>query len=155
VFQKSSGGLEYWRPEAMNKTALKEVVSRAVAGDLEAFRRLLEHPPAQVEALRDTLPELVVTKQGLLRVVSAFASKAAPPELVQQWASSVRWGLYGIIEGGRHSLHISYDSRKEDEIADVVGRLDELGDLIDGVISEKESSAMLRTLQADDPKMPL
>jgi hypothetical protein len=133
----------------MSDSTLQELTAETVDGDLTAFRALLEQPPARVEALKDSLSDLVVTKEGLLRVLVAFQRQAVLGDLVQQWASFVCRGYFGSSVEPRQPLDISYDDSAEQEIVKVVSRLDELGDLADGEISGDELATMIGTLQSE------
>jgi hypothetical protein len=117
-----------------------------VGGDLEAFTRLLRQPPDRLDSQKDSLPQLIVTKVGLLRVLLALQHKDASPELVQQWASFIRRGYFGSEKGHRCPIEIQYDPSMEDQIVEVLARLDELGDLVDGEITDIELSEMIRSL---------
>jgi hypothetical protein len=134
----------------MNGTSARQTLVAAVAGDLQAFTRLLAQPPASIDAQTDSLPELTVTREGIIRVLVALQQKDASPELVQQWASFVRWGYFGSVEGHRRPLDIQYDHSVEDQIVEVLARLDELGDVIDGDISDAEIQELIKSLMADE-----
>ena len=127
----------------MIETHIAEDVALAVNGDLKAFDRLLKLGPLAVDRAATSLPEMTLTRAGLLNVLLAFQNGAAAAETVQQWASFMRWGLVGPFSGPAHTVNIAYDESHENDISDVVGRLDELGDLIDGTISRKELKAMI------------
>jgi len=132
----------------MSDSTLQQLVIEAVGGDLTAFRALLEQPPARVEALKDSLSDLAVTKGGLLRVLVAFQQQAVPQDLVQRWASFVRRGYFGSSAEPRQPLDIRYDDSAEEEIVEIVNRLDELGDVVDGEVSGEELAKMIGTLQS-------
>ncbi|HYN64444.1 MAG TPA: hypothetical protein VES36_07565 [Candidatus Limnocylindrales bacterium] len=44
-------------------------------------------------------------------------------------------------------LTIDYDPERELAIADAIGMLDELGDVVDGTIDESEANELIRALQ--------
>ena len=56
-----------------------------------------------------------------------------PPELVQGWASFVRRGHLPGVAGPIKPIEIDYDLCAEDQIAEIISRLDEIGDVIDGL----------------------
>jgi hypothetical protein len=133
----------------MNDRTLQQLVAEAAGGDLAAFRALLEQSPAWVETLRDSLTGLVVTKEGLLKVLVAFQRQSFLEDLVQRWASFIRRGYFGSSPAPRRPLDIRYDDSAEQEIVEFVSRLDELGDAVDGTISGEELSKMIGALRGE------
>jgi hypothetical protein len=131
----------------VSDSSLQRLIAETVGGDLTAFRGLLEQEYARVERLADSLTDLVVTKEGLLRVLVEFQQQTVPEDLIQQWASFVRRGYFGYSAAPIRRLDIRYDDSAEEEIVEVVSRLDELGDVVDGEISGEELSQMIDTLQ--------
>ena len=124
-------------------------LTRAVGGDLDAFALLSQQPHAAIQECRTALADLVVTAEAVRKVLDAFQRGAAPPEFVQQWASFVRRGyVAGAGRGPIKPIEIDYQRSCEDEIAEVIARLDEIGALIDGVPSDDEVVAMLCSLSA-------
>jgi hypothetical protein len=49
-------------------------------------------------------------------------------------------------------VDIDYDPAWEDDIVEVVGRLDEIGDIIDGVVTRDEILNLMQLLGVADPK---
>ncbi len=126
----------------MKELSDRKILVAAVDGDIEAFAELVQRPPDGIEAQKNSLQGLMVTRKAVARVLEAL-QQGASPGLVQQWASFVRRGYFGQAKGDRHPIDIEYEASAEDRIADVVARIDELGDLIDGVISDDELAKML------------
>ncbi len=55
----------------------------------------------------------------------------------------------GYVAGGSEPirpLDIQYEEAFEDEIVEAIGRLDEIGDLIDGDVSPEEAHDLIRLL---------
>lgn len=65
--------------------------------------------------------------------------------MAQQWASFIRRGYFENQPSGRGGkpLEIDYDSAYEDAIAEVVSRLDEIGDVVDGDVPDEAETALL------------
>lgn len=59
----------------------------------------------------------------------------------------MRWGYRGdSTRGPLKPVYVDYDSLAEEQIVEVIARLDEIGDLVDGEISQSEIEVMLDTL---------
>ncbi len=130
----------------MIKNLYEDAIAESVRGDLQAFSRLVESG-MPVDASHDMSPsDLVLTKNEVLSVLRSFKWWDVPESLVQQWASFMRRGYYGAATGPRRRLHIEYEPSAEDEIVEIIGRLDELGDEIDGKIPDDELDQMIATL---------
>jgi len=70
------------------------------------------------------------------------------PSDVQQWASFVRRGyIVGAKTSAVEPINIDYEVSHEEQIAEIVSRLDGIGDIVDGNISDDELAAMIHTLQ--------
>jgi hypothetical protein len=126
----------------MKELSDRRILLAAVDGDLDAFEELVQRPPDRIEAQANSLPGLMVTKEAVARILEAM-QQGASQSVVQQWASFVRRGYFAQAKGSSHPIEIEYETSAEDRIADIVARLDELGDLIDGVISDDELAEML------------
>jgi len=70
-------------------------------------------------------------------------------DLVQRWGSFVRRGYYGTTDGPIRPLDIDYDPLAEDLIAEVVARLDGLGDPVDGTLSDEEIQELINEIGED------
>jgi len=119
-----------------------------VSGDLDAFVRLERETNALVRQWAAQLPKLTLHPNGLLAVLRALEQREASTELVQHWASFVRRGYFRDAEQGPlRPIEINYALAAESQIVEVLARLDELGDKIDGVIEDDELREMIGTLQ--------
>ncbi len=82
-----------------------------------------------------------------MRVLRGLLDDAWTPEQAQEWASFVRRGyVAGRSERPVRPLAIDYDDACEEEIAAVVARLDEIGDVVDGEVSASEILDLLQLL---------
>jgi hypothetical protein len=67
---------------------------------------------------------------------------------VQAWASFVRRGYWATSSSGPVlPIDIEFDPRCEQTVADILARLDELGDTLDGTISAVEGIELLGRLE--------
>lgn len=95
----------------------------------------------------DPAREHVLTAAAVRDVLTALERQAARPDLVQRWAPFMRRGyIAGAHTGPIRPLQIHYESRAESAIGEVIARLDEIGDVVDGEVSDAEITAMLATL---------
>lgn len=130
----------------------EQVLSDAVQGDLDAFSLLLEQQGAP-RARPVGIASLTLTPEAVRTVLLELRNGQFLPVLIQQWASFVRRGYIAGSMGQRIRLNkptqpieIDYDPHYEGCIVEVISRLDEIGDLIDGSITDSEISAMLSKL---------
>jgi hypothetical protein len=90
---------------------------------------------------------LLVTRSGAVTVLKGLLEGAWTPDQVQAWASFVRRGYVTGRNGHPvRPLDVEYEGAFEEAIAAAVSRLDEIGDLVDGVISTGEILDLLQLL---------
>lgn len=124
-------------------------LERAVSGDLAALALVLDHGQRSIGEAASAAADLVVTPRAVRSVLNRLRSGSVSPEQVQQWASFVRRGYVAAPGGGPvQPVKIEYERQCEGEIAEIVSRLDEIGDRIDGQIDSEEIDGMLRALDA-------
>lgn len=127
---------------------LEMTIAAIVAGDLNGLTmvKAADHPDLLDAAAR--LPPLTISRPALAKVLKSWRSGHCNADDVQQWASFVRRGYIAGIRGAVRPIDIEYDALDEDLIVEIIGRLDEIGDMIDGEVSDNEREAMLRILEA-------
>ena len=122
-------------------------VVRSVGGDITAFEILKRNPRRLTQLFGSSVPNLVVTSDAVGDVLRALRDRRVSPQQAQQWASFIRRGyLTGANDGPLRPLSIEYDPEHEDVIVEILSRLDELGDVVDGHVSDDELSTMLGEL---------
>jgi hypothetical protein len=90
---------------------------------------------------------LTVPRAAVVAVLRRLLEKSMTPEQAQQWASFVRRGYIADPLGGPiRPLDIAFESRCEEAMADTISRLDEIGDVVDGVVTDEEARDLLRLL---------
>ena len=107
----------------------------------EAGNKVLEEVTVNIS------PRLTLTATAVATVLRGMLSGAHSPEEAQQWASFVRHGYFA--EPGRgpvNPLDIDFEASADQSIADAIGRLDEIGDLIDGEVTTEEIYQLLAAL---------
>lgn len=138
------------------------MVDRDVVGALEA---VLRGEPAAMDAIVRTDQQairaagamiaspLILTRDATSNVLKGMAAGRVSPGLAQAWASFVMRGYVGRPSANQPILPlvIDFETTWEDAIAQAVSRLDEIGDLIDGQVSNDEVTCLLRNLQ--DPEV--
>jgi hypothetical protein len=130
---------------------LKAMVKSVVAGDVAGITDLLAVPQSRLlDEVRNV--ELVLDRESLARVLHRLEDHQIDPTQVQRWASFVRRGYFSGQSGERiKPIMIEYEQSYEDEIADIVSRLDEIGDVIDGApLNDEEIFAYLARLGLTD-----
>ena len=128
---------------------LSAAIAAIVEGDLNSLPsvRIASHRKLWDAAVK--LPRLVVSRSALARVVEEWHHGLFTAGDIQQWASFIRRGyISGIASDEIHPIEIEYDVNDEALIVEIIGRLDEIGDQIDGHIDAREREEMLRALRA-------
>jgi hypothetical protein len=123
-------------------------IAGVVAGDLNCLPAVLAAPNHALSDAAADLPQLLVSRSTLTRVLEDWRRGSFSAQDIQRWASFVRRGyVAGSASGAIRPIPIEYDSGDETVIADVIGRLEEIGDQIDGHIDARELEEMLRVLR--------
>ncbi len=127
--------------------AIEGSILNVVNGDLYALPVILEADQSELLQAAANLPQLMITKITMIRVLTALRCGDITADRVQQWASFVRRGyVSGKGSGGIQPIDIAYDKGNEELIAEIIARLDEIGDLIDGEVDAIEQQEMLTAL---------
>ena len=135
------------RPPRPDEMAGDNPLTGAVKGDLHAFEVLLHHGHARITEYAAQSGELVLRPDAVRRVLLALQHGRVSPSLIQRWATFMRWGhIANVSHGPIKPVDIDYDSSAEEQIVEVIARLDEIGDLVDGEINQVEIETMLHTL---------
>jgi len=128
--------------------SLSDLLQQALSGDASVLDSLLAAPHAHLIEAARRVPRLHVGKHALLRILSDWKRGAVSVSQVQRWASFVKRG-YGPQSAAEpvRPVDFVFDQASESLIVDVLGRLDELGDTIDGTISQEELNRMIERLE--------
>lgn len=128
--------------------ALAAAIAAVVAGDLNHMAAVTATSHRALREAVEKAPPFLVSRLALVKVLEDWRRGLFSTEDVQQWASFVRRGyVSGRDSGELRPISIEYDAKDEELIAGVIGRLDELGDQVDGHIEPGEVEEMLRALQ--------
>jgi hypothetical protein len=127
---------------------VRELVNQVLSGSTEALSRLLDVDQHElIHAAGDA--DLVLGSDAVAEVLRGIARRSIDGVVAQRWASFVRRGYF---EGRRQSgsikpLVIEYEPRHEEVIAEIVSRLDQIGDRVDGELpSDVEIDLFLQLL---------
>lgn len=130
------------------KVPVKELLASLLSGDANTTRVLAYLPQEELlDAAREV--ELLVRPEAVARVLRQLSNHSIEGGMAQQWASFIRRGYFENqpADRGGKPLEIDYDSAYEDAIVEVVSRLDEIGDAVDGdVPGEAETELLLYSL---------
>ena len=127
---------------------IETAIAAVVVGDLSGLStlRAANHPDLLDTAA--TLPRLTISRSALIRVLKTWRSGRCGAADVQQWASFVRRGYVSQkTSGALRPIDIEYDAVDEELIVEIIGRLDEIGDQIDGNVDDVERAEMLNILE--------
>ena len=129
--------------------SLRDAVHRALGGDVTVLGAIEEAPhEALVSAVGSGT--LVLRPEPVGAVLRRLGAGEIDGGQAQRWAAFMMNG-HGRVKGSApiEPLGIEYDPEREEEIADAVARLEEIGDLIDGELpSEEETRVLLERLRA-------
>lgn len=129
-----------------------ETLARAIAavvdGDLNGLATVEAASHRELCDAAEKLPQLLVSSAALERVLESWRRGLFASEDVQRWASFIRRGyVSGRPSGEIRPIEIGYDANDEELIVEIIGRLDEIGDQIDGCVDAHEQEEMLRRLK--------
>ena len=123
------------------------LIEEALAGNLSEFSKLLAVENKELAKQCQVIPALFLTKAALLNVLEGLKNNQFTTKLVQSWASFVIRGyITSNISEPIMPIQIDYEIENEDSIVDVLSRLDELGDAVDGVINKNELDTLIHHL---------
>lgn len=123
-------------------------VERATHGDAHALADIaaVDHGYVQEAAMIIGEP-LTVTRAAAVRVLRGLINEALSPTAAQAWASFMRRGYAETsTRGPVRPIDIEFEGAWEDAISAVISRLDEIGDVIDGVLTTGEALDLLQLL---------
>ena len=86
----------------------------------------------------------MLSRTAVIRVLSALADGSVTDGSAQRWAAFMRWGVVSATQ--RTDLDVEWEPAFELAIAEALGRMDELGDLIDGTIDADEITQLIKAL---------
>lgn len=124
--------------------ALRTALLDLLVGDIYSLDAVVRARHESLFAVGSS-EELVLRRSAVQRVVEGMRARALAPADVQKWASFVKRG-YVALGSQEPPLDIEYEDAWDEVISDVVSRLDEIGDVIDGVIEDDELDDMIRRL---------
>jgi hypothetical protein len=127
---------------------LPDALAQVLSGDPLALPLITPIALAELREAASALGSpLVVTRAATVAVLKGLNEATYSPEQVQGWASFVRRGYVASqAEGSIRPLDIDYDETWEESIAAAISRLDEIGDVIDGEVTQGEMLDLLRML---------
>lgn len=127
--------------------ALRTAIAAVVSGDLSSLVLVMEAKHQDLFDAAGALQGLCVLRPALVRVLEDWRQGRYAVDQVQQWASFVRRGyVAGKGSGSIRPIVIGYEKPHETLIAEIIGRLDEIGDKVDGAVDSFEQEEMMRSL---------
>jgi hypothetical protein len=126
---------------------LASAVVSVVTGDIGELDIVAAASPQRLSAVAASA-DLQLTRNAVAAVLRRYCAGQLAPLQAQAWASFVRRGYVAGASGTGPivPLQIEYELAYEDAIVEAIGRLDEIGDLIDGVVSIEEANSLLGAL---------
>src|SRR6185437_6243046 len=131
---------------ASSRTERATAVAAVLAGDAVQLPMVAA---AEQEELNDAVASsaLVLTRDAVALTLRRYRAGAFDGATAQAWASFVRRGyIGGRTAGPVEPLRIEYEDAYEEAIVEAVGRLDEIGGLIDGTVDDAEVGVLLAAL---------
>ena len=134
--------VDCWGP--VMATSLKSLLLRLLSGDTDAL-------PALAQVSQDKLleagngVELLVRRESVAEVLRKLSNRSIDGKAAQAWASFIRRGYaQGQHLGkGIMPLSIDYEAAHEDAIVEIISRLDQVGDSVDGDIPDENETELL------------
>ena len=132
----------------MSEPLTVTLLLKFAAGNPEAFSPTTELTHEEFQRISDQWPGFVLSRKHVCAVLEKFRNGVISEKEAQFWARFVRWGLLPVQPSCPiFALNIEFDQTHENLIVDCLGRLDELGDVIDGTIGMEELDAMIAALK--------
>jgi hypothetical protein len=122
---------------------------RILSGEAAHVDVLKGHRQAEIIRLAEGLPlaDLTIKASAVTRVLTDLGHMKIAAEQAQAWASFVRRGYISTDNEPVQPIDVPYQADREEAIGEAISRLDELGDLIDGTISDDELQHLIETLK--------
>lgn len=131
----------------MEATKLQKTLIEIASGDLSGFSDEFETALKRAQLEKIKLQKLCLTRASIINVLSVLQEGAVQPHLAQKWASFMKRGYIGTSSCvPLDPIEIDYDKTSEEIIVEVLSRLDEIGDLIDGNVEPREIGEWIRLL---------
>lgn len=126
----------------------KKILTETISGNLNNFTYIESVPHNKLLKTSKSCSNLFLTKSAVLEVITEFKKRNIKPEVVQKWATFMRCGYIGYnIKTPILPLQIEYKADEEDLIVEMLARLNEIGDVVDGVIEDSELDIMIFKLK--------
>lgn len=150
----------------LSDTEVIQCLRRALDGDATAVTELAAVGNVRLFDAwhRGGSPALVVPRAGVVAILRGMLDRTVSPKLARDWAFLVRHGCIGswsrtpltddaagVVERAEatvfgEELPIDWEPQFEEQINETTFRLDEIGDLIDGIVTDDEVRDFLRIL---------
>lgn len=128
---------------------LDAAIEGAIKGDIDQMPLICLACHSDLRSAAEKLSRLTLSRPALIKVLNTWRSGDCTSENVQRWASFMRRGYVSrASDNGVRPIAIDYDASDEDLIVEIIGRLDQIGDKIDGAVDEAEREDMLKILEA-------
>lgn len=128
---------------------LQRNLKELVEGDLTHLQTILSTPHVNLLEARKHMTIMCLQKSALVKVLTSLKEHRTSSTQVQQWASLMRRGYVGC--NNRSSpivpMEIDYSTNAENVIVDVLERLDELGDVVEGTLNPTDIDLLLAVCQ--------
>src|SRR5438128_2120050 len=118
------------------ETDTSNILRRVVAGDVKSLSLLSDREISEASKAKNSF---CLEAQVLRNVLMEWKQGLFTDDEVQRWASFIRRGYLESTDSTPvRPVHIDYQESREDAIVEIIGRLDEIGDFIDGYVSDDE-----------------
>lgn len=128
---------------------LEYVVKNILNGDARLINELsmVDHADILVKCLE--MGQLSVDRYSVILVLTLLQRKEIKEDDAQRWASFIRRGYFPSNKNYKITpLNIEYKEEDEDLISYAVDKMDQLGDLIDGKLSENDLDQLIISLKS-------
>ena len=128
---------------------LKEAITGVLDGNLNYMPYIRNADHNELKNITSSIEPLNLSKSSLIKILIDLESNRDHSEEIQNWASFIRRGYskndnYVEID----PILIEYNEDEEEVMSDIISRLDELGDEIDGDISSEEILLFIEQLNS-------
>lgn len=133
----------------MNRTEFsRDDLESILSGDTSQISALTRQGQHRVSELASGLPlqSRTLTAAAIKRVLSAYSKGDVSKEEAQAWASFMLRGYVSESDKPVTPIQIEFEREREEDIVEVLARLDDLGERVDGIISQTELREFIERL---------
>lgn len=127
---------------------LDEAIISVLNGDFSSFSLIRTAPHANLFNSAKSINNLTLCRSAIVKILEDWREGVLTDENVHEWASFMRRGYIPNQNiTAIKPIDIIYCHSHEEIIAEIISKLDQIGDKIDGTISDNDRRHFLKKLR--------